>query len=97
MISGGTWLANPASPNRSGLRQKDEIRSLPFLSHRWACGLVRIRIYGVIGFSSGFSRRSYSIGKRSSIFVLAGFFGYGEKRELGESEILKIPLIPLIQ
>ena len=34
--------------------------------------LVRIRIYGIIGFS-GFSRRAFSAGKRSSIFVLAGF------------------------
>ena len=33
---------------------------------------VRIRIYWIIGFS-GFSRRAASFGKRSSIFVLAGF------------------------
>ena len=33
------------------------------------------------------------IGERSSIFVLAGFHCYGEKRNPGESKILKIPQI----
>ena len=48
-------------------------------------GFVRIRIYGIMGFS-GF-------GKRLFVFGLAGFSVTAKGAGLGESEILKIPPI----
>ena len=61
-----------------------------------AAHLVRIRIYGIIGFS-GFFRRASSICKRIQaliLFVLAGFPVTAKRQVVGEIEILKIPLIP---
>jgi len=58
------------------------------------CGgrfLVRIRIYGIIGFT-GFARRASLTGKRSYLFVLAEF-AVMRKAQARRSEILKIPLI----
>ena len=55
--------------------------------------LVRIRIYWIIGFS-GFFRRVFD--RQALIRIsLGGISDYGEKREMGETEILKIP--PILQ
>ena len=55
--------------------------------------LVRIRIYGIIGFS-GFSRRASLMGERLSAIVLAGFLLW-RKARVGRSEILKNPANPV--
>ena len=96
MISGGTWLANPASPNRSGLRQKDEIRSLPFFKP--SMGLRACQNQDLRGYRIFFRILPAPVFDRQALIRirLGGISGYGEKGELGESEILKIPLIPLI-
>ena len=53
--------------------------------------LVRIRIYGIIGFS-GFYCLAFDL--QALIRIRIGVISrYGEKRKRGESEILKIPLI----
>ena len=57
----------PAAGRELGIRN--------ILTHKRACKgrfLVRIRVYGIIGFS-GFARRASLTGKRSFVFVLSEF------------------------